>query len=45
MYDFVGLKNLEREGEESVVGAMSFETSEKAFDFAVNNLKSMVEKI
>ena len=45
LYDFVGLKNLEREGEESVVGAMSFETSEKAFDFAVNNLKSMVEKI
>ena len=45
LYDFVGLKNLEREGEESVVGAMSFETSEKAFDFAVNNLKIMVEKI
>lgn len=42
LYEFVGLKGLEQEGDESVVGAMSFETPEAAFDFAVNTLKEMV---
>jgi len=45
LFDFVGLKSLEREGEESVVGTMAFATSEEAFDFAVQNLKKIVEGI
>ena len=43
LYAFVGLKNLEQAGDESVVGTMSFATSEEAFDYAVNNLKNIVE--
>lgn len=43
LYDFVGLKNLEQEGEESVVGGMSFATAEEAFDYAANTLKGIVE--
>ena len=43
LYDFVGLKNLEQEGETSVVGSMSFATAEEAFDFASNTLKKIVE--
>ena len=42
---FVGLKSLENEGEESVVGHMKFDSSEAAFDYAVNNLYSIVEGI
>lgn len=45
LFDFVGLKALEREGEESVVGAMSFATSEEAFDYAVKNLNKILEGI
>ena len=45
LYEFVGLKSLEREGEESVVGDMSFKASEEAFDFAVDNLKELVAEI
>ena len=45
LFDFVGLKALEREGEESVVGAMSFATSEEAFDYAVKNLNQILEGI
>ena len=45
LYDFVGLKALEQEGEESVVGAMSFETAEEAFDHAANTLKNILEGI
>ena len=40
---FVGLKALEQEGDESIVGDMKFESSEAAFDFAVNNLYKIVE--
>ena len=39
---FVGLKDLEQEGEESVVGGISFESPEAAFDFAVKTLKDLV---
>lgn len=45
LFDFVGLKGLEREGEASVVGAMSFATSEEAFDYAVKNLNAILEGI
>lgn len=43
LHGFVGLKNLEQEGDESVVGAMAFDTAEAAFDYAANNLKKIVE--
>ena len=43
LYEFVGLKALEQEGDESVVGAMSFATSEEAFDYAANTLKTILE--
>ena len=43
LYDFVGLKNLEQEGEESIVGGMSFATAEDAFDYAANTLKKITE--
>ena len=43
LFEFVGLKSLEQEGEESVVGAMAFETPEAAFDYAANTLKHILE--
>ena len=43
--NFVGLKSLENEGEESVVGHMNFASTEAAFDFAVNHLRRIVEEI
>ena len=45
LFEFVGLKALEQEGEESVVGALSFETAEGAFDHAANKLKMILEGI
>ena len=45
LYEFVGLKNLEREGDESIVGGCSFETAQEAFDVAVNALKGIVSKL
>ncbi len=45
LYEFVGLKSLEQEGEESVVGAMSFPDAPAAFDYAANTLKSILEGI
>lgn len=44
LYDFVGLKALEQEGEESVVGSMSFTTAEEAFDYAAITLKKILEE-
>ena len=44
LYEFVGLKNLEQEGEESVVGSMSFATAEEAFDYAAGTLKKLTEE-
>ena len=41
--DFVGLKNLEREGEESIVGALSFESNEAAFDHAAKALRCLID--
>lgn len=40
--DFVGLKALEREGEKSIVGALSFESNEAAFDHAAKALKKLL---
>lgn len=40
--DFVGLKALEREGEESIVGALSFESNEAAFDHAARTLQKLL---
>ena len=45
LYEFVGLKSLEQEGEESVVGAMSFPDAPTAFDYAANTLKTILEGI
>ena len=42
---FVGLKSLENEGDESVVGHMHFDDNNTAFDYAVNNLYNIVEGI
>ena len=39
---FVGLKDLEQEGDESNVGSISFASPEAAFDFAVKTLKDLV---
>ena len=43
LYEFVGLKSLEQEGDESVVGGMSFATPEEAFDYAAKTLKNILE--
>jgi len=40
---FVGLKSLEREGEESLVGGLNFPSTEAAFDFAADSLKKILE--
>lgn len=45
LFEFVGLKSLEQEGEESVVGAMSFPDAPSAFDYAANALKTILEGI
>lgn len=45
LYEFVGLKSLEQEGEESVVGAMSFSDAPTAFDYAADTLKTILEGI
>ena len=45
LYAFVGLKSLEQEGEESVVGAMAFADAPAAFDYAANTLKTILEEI
>ena len=45
LYEFTGLNALEQEGEESVVGALPFETAESAFDYAANRLKKILEGI
>ena len=45
LYEFVGLKSLEQEGEASVVGAMSFPDAPTAFDYAANTLKTILEGI
>lgn len=42
---FVGLKDLEQEGDCSIVGQMHFETNEAAFDYAANNLYRLVEEL
>lgn len=41
--DFVGLKALEREGEASIVGALSFESNEAAFDHAAKALRCLID--
>jgi len=38
----VGLKALEREGEASIVGTLSFESNEAAFDHAAKALKKLL---
>lgn len=45
LYEFVGLKSLEQEGEESVVGAMAFSDAPTAFDYAANTFKTILEEI
>ena len=41
--EFVGLKALEREGEASIVGALSFESNEAAFDHAAKALRCLID--
>ena len=41
--DFVGLKNLEREGEASIVGTLTFESNEAAFDHAAKALRCLID--
>lgn len=45
LYEFIGLQNLEREGDKSIVGEMAFESAEAAFDFAAKTLKEMVKDL
>lgn len=45
LFEFVGLKALEQEDEQSVVGNMAFETSQQAFDYAAENLKKILEEL
>ena len=40
--EFVGLKDLEREGEKSIVGSLAFESNEAAFDHAARKLKALL---
>lgn len=42
--EFVGLQGLEREGEESAVGEISFSSNDEAFDFACDNFKKLLEE-
>ena len=41
--EFVGLAGLEREGEESAVGEIKFNSNEEAFDFACTEFKKLLE--
>lgn len=43
LFEFVGLKDLEQEGDESIVGTMSFASAEAAFDYAADTLKKLLE--
>lgn len=43
LFEFVGLKSLEQEGDESVVGGMAFATAQAAFDHAVTCLNNILE--
>lgn len=45
LYGFEGLKSLEQEGEESVVGGMSFANAEHAFDYGAKALNKILEEI
>lgn len=45
LYEFVGLKGLEQEDDQSQVGGMAFKSAEEAFDYAVNNLNEILEEI
>lgn len=40
---FVGLQSLEREGETSLVGSLNFASTDAAFDFAAEKLKTILE--
>lgn len=42
--EFVGLQGLEREGEESAVGEISFDSNDAAFDFACTEFKKLLEE-
>ena len=39
--EFVGLQGLEREGEESAVGEIKFNSNEEAFDYACTEFKKL----
>lgn len=41
--NFIGLAGLEQEGDTSVVGGLSFNSNEEAFDYAANSLKKILE--
>lgn len=43
--EFVGLKGLEQEGNQSNVGELSFKSTEDAFDFACNEFKNLLNKV
>lgn len=43
LMEFVGLKGLERDGEESNVGELTFDNNESAFDFACTTFKNLLE--
>ena len=45
LFEFIGLSNLEQEGNESIVGNMAFATSADAFDYAANCFKKIVEEL
>lgn len=43
LVEFVGLKGLERDGEKSNVGEMTFTNSDEAFDYACTEFKKLLE--
>lgn len=43
--EFVGLQGLEREGEQSNVGEITFSSTEDAFDFACDEFKKLLNKV
>lgn len=45
LYEFVGLKELEQEGDTSLVGGMAFSSAPAAFDYAANALNTILEEL
>jgi hypothetical protein len=43
--EFVGLADLEEEGDESAVGGCKFASGREAFDYATNSIKNIIASL